>query len=388
MEKVNKKVEINNVTHVISSIDKNAGGTTMYMKLLIEKLEGKINQSLISFDSTSKINIKASVEGLFSINNFPLELYSRSMVLNLKSLNTNIFHGNGLWQYPVHAMSKMAIKRKIPYIISTHGMLEPWSLTQGKLKKQLALKLFQYKDLKNAACIHATASMEVESIRALGFKNPIAMIPNGVNISEFPVKLPVKINKPKKILFLSRIHVKKGIENLIEAWKLISLENKKNWIVEIVGNGDDAYIHYLKNKIISENLNEQIEIKKPVFGEDKIKLFREASLFVLPTFSENFGIVIAESLASYTPVITTKGSPWEDLEIHKCGWWIDIGVQPLKIALEEAIAFNDKAFIEMGVNGRKLVEDKYSMESLGKRMVQLYNWILTKENKPNFVDIF
>ena len=135
-------------------------------------------------------------------------------------------------------------------------------------------------------------------------------------------------------------------------------------------------------------MNGQIEIKKPVFGEEKIKLFREASLFVLPSFSENFGIVIAEALASYTPVITTKGTPWEELNKENAGWWINIGVEPLKKALEEAIGSSDKTFIEMGANGRKLVEDKYSMESVGKQMIHLYNWILNKGVKPKFIDFF
>jgi glycosyltransferase involved in cell wall biosynthesis len=268
-------------------------------------------------------------------------------------------------------------------------MLEPWSLTQGKLKKQFALKLFQLNDLKKATCIHATAPMEVENIRDLGFKNPIAMIPNGVNIDEFPTSFPEKGNKTKKILFLSRIHVKKGIENLIEAWKLIDTELKKDWKIEIVGNGDQNYIKSLKEKIVLENLTGEIEIKKPVFGKDKIKLFREASLFVLPTFSENFGIVIAEALASYTPVITTKGTPWEDLNESKSGWWIDIGVAPLKLALEEALSTKEQDLLEMGVNGRKLIENKYSMNSVGKQMIELYDWILKKNSiKPKFVDIY
>ena len=116
-------------------------------------------------------------------------------------------------------------------------------------------------------------------------------------------------------------------------------------------------------------------------------MFREASLFVLPTFSENFGIVIAESLASYTPVITTKGAPWEDLKIHNSGWWIDIGVEPLKEALTIAMQTNENDLFEMGVNGRKLIENKYSMASVAKQMLQLYQWILTKNNKPNFVDV-
>lgn len=379
------------INHIISSIDKSSGGPARSVTHLIETIldnDKDIKISLNTLESNNPI-IKSfdSINGALYFNQFGFLEYSKSLNINLLESNSNLFHGHGLWQLPVNQMAKIARKLKKPYIITPRGMLEPWSLTQGKLKKQLALNLFQFNDLKYATCIHATAPMEVDSIRDLGFKNPVAMIPNGINISEFPVKLPVKTDKPKKILFLSRIHVKKGIENLIDAWKLIDEKLIRNWKIEIVGNGDEVYIQSLKNIIVSENLNDQITIKKPVFGLEKIKLFREASLFVLPTFSENFGIVIAESLASYTPVITTKGAPWEDLKTNKCGWWIDIGVEPLKKALEQAIGSNDKILIKMGVNGRKLIEDKYSMQSVAEQMLQLYQWILTKDNKPNFVDI-
>jgi len=375
------------VAHVINSIDKDSGGTSTYMKLVIESLDKKVKQHLITTSSEGNIPINANVKvDLFQKNEI-LNFYSKKMNMKFKNLNIDLVHGNGLWQLLVHQMAVNARKMKLPYIISTHGMLEPWSLTQSKIKKQLALKLFQYKDLADASCIHATAPMEVESIRNLGLKNPIAMIPNGVNISEFPVDFAEKKIKPKKILFLSRIHIKKGIENLIEAWKLINLETKKDWIIEIVGNGEENYIQSLKDKIVLENLATQIIIKPPVFGQKKINLFREASLFVLPTFSENFGIVIAEALASYTPVITTKGTPWEDLETHNCGWWIDIGVEPLKEALLKAIQTNNAELQIMGINGRKLIEEKYSMESVAKQMMQLYEWLVFKTKKPNFVNI-
>ena len=163
---------------------------------------------------------------------------------------------------------------------------------------------------------------------------------------------------PKKILFLSRIHIKKGIENLIEAWSQIEINLRKNWIIEIVGNGEEAYIEVLQQKIMKHNLQEQIIIKPPVFGKDKIKLFREVSLFVLPTFSENFGIVVAESLASYTPVITTKGTPWEELNTCHAGWWIDIGVEPLKKALETLGYKDTYHFKDLIANPKKLMHWK------------------------------
>ena len=137
--------------------------------------------------------------------------------------------------------------------------------------------------------------------------------------------------------------------------------------------------------IKTNNLQEEIFIKKPVIGNEKINSYRDASLFVLPTFSENFGIVVAEALASYTPVITTKGAPWQDLNTHKCGWWIDIGVNPLKEALVKATTAKNETLLSMGVNGRKLIEDKYSMESVSSKMLALYKWILKKGDKPKFI---
>ena len=153
-----------------------------------------------------------------------------------------------------------------------------------------------------------------------------------------------------------------------------------------MGNGEQAYIDRLQKKINNYRLQEQIFIKPAVFYNDKIKLFREASLFVLPTHSENFGIVIAEALASFTPVITTKGTPWQELNFKNAGWWIDIGVEPLKQALITAIQTSQETLVFMGRNGRKLIEEKYGMNAVANQMFDLYDFILNPYNKkPDFI---
>ena len=380
------------VINVIHSIDISNGGPSRSITHLIQemlKIDKKIEIGLETLVSnTPIIDSFDNAYGELSFHKFNKLGYSNFLNFNLENSNAEIFHGHGLWQMPVYQMAKIAQNKNIPYIITPRGMLEPWSLTQGRFKKQLGLKLFQYSDLEKASCIHATSSMEVGNIRALGLKTPIAMIPNGVKIEDFPEKIPTKENYPKKILFLSRIHPKKGIENLIESWNLIDNKIRGNWKIEIIGNGNEKYIRTLTEKINSYGLSKQIIMMKPVFGETKIQLFREATLFVLPSYSENFGIVIAEALACYTPVITTKGTPWGDLNDYNCGWWIDIGVDPLKEALEDALCRTDEDINLMGVNGRKLIIEKYSMNSIAKKMFMLYEWLLKKKDKPTFVQLW
>nr|WP_315188286.1 glycosyltransferase [uncultured Flavobacterium sp.] len=376
------------ITHCISSIDESTGGPARSVTNLCEEL--------IKYDRIKEVSLLtlSSIKPLvrdFQSSKGKIEFFlislgiSKQLDKRLSVINTDLFHGHGIWEQPVHQMAKKARKRNLPYIISVRGMLEPWSLTQGKFKKKIALMLFQHKDLQRANCLHATGKMELESIRALGFNNPIADIPNGIQTDQYPVKDFSKKRDLKKILFLSRIHPKKGIEILINSWEKLNPEIRENWIVEIAGNGEETYIQSLNKIVQSKNLQNQITIVGPVFGAEKVNSYQNADIFVLPTYSENFGIVIAEALSCGTPVITTKGTPWEELEKENAGRWIDIGEEPLKIALSELMMKTDFDRETMGKNGRKLIEEKYSIEAVAKKMEELYEWIIFKEKKPDFV---
>ena len=117
-------------------------------------------------------------------------------------------------------------------------------------------------------------------------------------------------------------------------------------------------------------------------GRTKWELFRQAALFVLPTFSENFGVSIAEALACGVPVITTKGAPWAELRSHRCGWWVDIGAAPLAGALREAVAASDEERREMGRRGQRLVEQRYAWPPIAADMRSVYHWVLGTGTKP------
>ena len=180
--------------------------------------------------------------------------------------------------------------------------------------------------------------------------------------------------RTKTILFLSRIHEKKGINFLIEAASILKKELDGYQIV-IAGEGDAPYIDTLKQMALQANVQDIISFAGGVYGEEKWNLFRKADVFVLPTFSENFGIAIAEALASGTPVITTKGTPWSDFVKYNCGWHTDIGSLPTVNALKEFLQLDEMTLELMGRNARRLIEEKYSTQSMADEMMKLYKMV-------------
>jgi len=374
------------ICHVISSIDKNSGGSAVFVQLVSNEQVKNIKVSIVTNKSNCPLDINNSVQIFTASTSFRiLQGYSDELKSILNCIETDLFHGNGLWQFPVHTMAKVARKKNIPYIISPHGMLEPWALNAGQLRKKMALWFYQEKDLALAACIHATASKEAKNILSLGFKNPIAVIPNGIDLSEFPFPEKKQEKAKSTVLFLSRIHPSKGIELLIKAWEFLPVSLRNDWQIKIAGNGETEYIASLQQIINSKRLENEIYIVGPQFNMDKLKLYHEADLFVLPSYSENFGIVVAEALACCIPVITTKATPWEELNTYNAGWWIEIGADSLASTMLQAIQMDNAKRKQMGQNGRQLIAENYSIELVTLKMVELYDWSLGKAKKPSFV---
>lgn len=356
------------VIHFIAGIDKSEGGTAEYMRLLGSELKKHIEIIVATGISANPVAINGVKIKFFKTSVLRWFSMLKEFRIFLLTEKPDIVHINGIWSPQNWGFQKVAQDLGIKVILSPHGMLEPWILAQNPWKKKLGLFLYQRKAIQRAEYLHATAKMEEDSIRNLGFKNPICIIPNGIDLSD--VK-EIKINYgTRKMVFLSRIHPKKGIELLLDAWKN---SNTDAWTLEIAGNGDENYIEEL---IRSAKDLKNVSFVGAQYGEAKWDFLRSADVMILPTHSENFGIVVAEALAVGVPVITTQGTPWEDLEIYQCGWWIDLSVENLEKAIINAMNINIEELKNMGGQGQKLVAEKYEIKAVAKYINEMYNKIL------------
>jgi len=361
------------IIHYTPSLDRTWGGTATYMQLLAKELGLLVELHVVSHPSDNPLTMKnCQVHNLAPMNT-PLEL-KRQWAYLLHDIEPDLVHVNCCWTPSCAVLQRWAQNLGFKMVLTPHGMLEPWIMARHYWTRKIpALLLYQKTAVKRAEYLHATAETEKENLLKLSYNNKIQVIANGIDVESIVMKQSWKCNK--EILFLSRVHVKKGVNFLIEAVAQLK-EQLQGYVVRITGEGDDVYINELKQLAINHDVMDIICFEGGVYGEQKWELFRTADCFILPTHSENFGLVVAEALASGTPVITTKGTPWSDLESRHCGWWTEVGVEPTKDALLKLLALTGKELEVMGRNGRKLVEEKYSARKMAEDMVALYQKVM------------
>jgi glycosyltransferase involved in cell wall biosynthesis len=289
--------------------------------------------------------------------------------------STQLIHDHGQWMPLHHFVAELARSKNIPRIVSPHGMLSPWARNYKRLKKSIAWRLYAHRDLKQASVVCATSELELQELRELGVKLPIAVIANGVD--PFPAEtLELKTATPPYVLFLSRIHEKKGVGELLEVWEKI---NRSDWKLVLAGPDEQKFL-------ASRTLPLGVKYVGMVLGEEKARLMRQASLFVLPTHSENFGVVVGESLLVEVPVITTHGAPWKSLQTERCGWWIPMEKPILKQALLTAMNTPAEELQAMGMRGRMFAAKAFAWPQLAEQMAQVYEWVLGGGDPPPCVD--
>jgi glycosyltransferase involved in cell wall biosynthesis len=301
----------------------------------------------------------------------------------------DIIHDNGIWLPHNHAVAKASRDLGIARVVTPRGMLEPWPMSQRALKKRAAWFLYQKRDLETADILHCTAKSEAKNIASLGLRPECFVVPNGVDLpsengtrtgdkaSADSVSPLESIGRSRRMLFMSRVHPKKGLPMLLEAWASLAIEG---WELVIAGPSEEGHDKDVLDQVNRLGLSRVVQYLGPVYDDEKRALMLSADVFVLPTHSENFGMVVAEALSFEKPVLTTTGAPWEVLLTENCGWWVEPTVPSIRDGLVAAISASDADRRAMGARGRSVVKERFSWEKIGGEMESVYKAVHLKRD--------
>lgn len=373
------------ILHTIPSMGILSGGPAFSTWLTVqgERMLG-IDSQILAYDICLKGDSNITTESYLHLISSSVDkkfLYSNSYSKALFKSDVDLFHIQGIWQYPTLSSVFCAKRKHIPYMITLRGMLYPQAFEKSSLIKKIVYGLYLKTSLQHAACLHATCMEEMEHLRNMGIHSPIAVIPNPIQI----VNQENSVVSHKKIRFgyLGRIYPRKRVERLLYVKKKLEY---LDFELIIIGDKDPVYMQYLKNETNRLQLNDVI-FTGFLTGEKKEVMLNSLSFLVIPSDFENFGNIVTEALVRKIPVIASKGTPWQELNTYHCGWWVDNDVETLAATIRESLALSEEERIAMGKRGLQLVKENYSVEVVAGKMKQLYEWILYNGEKPEFVYI-
>lgn len=373
------------------SVTRSAGGVLdavrdLFMNKVFEKQELTFFSYMDEFvemdlPQWEDLDVKLFTPGLF--------LYSDKLNKAILNFDTDVLHMQALWRYPHVFMAKWKSIRSEPIVCSPHGMLDSWILEkQGVIKRQIA-KLFFQKGLMAVDCFHALCQKEYNDIKKYGLSQPIAIIPNGVNLPapEDYQKFKNSDNK-RHLLYLGRLHPKKGVDLLIESIADIKRRNcqlLEGWVVDIVG-WDHENTKVKLDKIVKDNgLEEYVIFHGGLFGDNKASMYANADAYILPSHGEGLPMTILEAWSWNVPVVMTEKCNIPEGFNANAAIHIDDTVSSTTQGIELLLNMSDSERSIMGRNGYQLVVDEFTWDRSAKKMLELYKWLTKRGSKPDFV---
>jgi glycosyltransferase involved in cell wall biosynthesis len=354
----------NAVTTVVGDASRSGAGMASVALVVHKLLEGRVNVDFVAGIAPEHPVRNLHVVGAKGLG-FP-SLAASSM--------SDVVHIHGLWTPFEWRAFREAKARGARLVISPHGSLEPWAFRHKRLKKLAAWMLYQKSILQQADLLVASTDLERDNFRNLGLTAPIAVIPVGVDASDRPEDLSESnmSNREKVVLFLARLSPKKGIPDLLEAWH--GMIDRRGYELHIHGYGPASYRRYLESRIAALKIGDHVKLCGPLYGEEKWGKMQNSSIYVLPSYSENFGITVAEALLSGLPVITSKATPWADLSSRGLGWIVANEVTELRHALDLAVSTDAGRLRSMGSEAQKYARS-YLWPPIADRYVETYKWV-------------
>ena len=313
--------------------------------------------------------------------------YSPGMVRTLKRTQADLVHLHALWMYTSLASYRWARQTGRPYVVSPHGMLDEWALSNSRRKKLIVGLLYENRSLQQAACIHALNESEYQSIRSFGLGTPVCVIPNGVDLpdtEDLPTAPWNDVVDPSQrvLLFLGRIHPKKGLSELIDAWADV---RPSTWSLVIIGWDDGGHQKQLQKQISTAGLGSSVHLLGPRFGAAKKSAFHHADGFILPSHSEGLPMTVLEAWSYRCPVIMTPQCNLPEGFDQEAALKVAPTSRSIASGLREFIAQGNKHRQRMGGAGRTLVEQNYTWDQVAREMKGVYAWLLDSGPQPKSV---
>ena len=291
----------------------------------------------------------------------------------LSQQKPDIVHTHGIFKYTSKCVFDTYRQHNIPYVISPHGMLDQWAMRRSRIKKTIAKWWFESDHLSSAACFHALSDAEAESIRSLGLTQPIFVIPNGIDLPDS--QRIVNDKQTRQILYLGRIHPKKGISELIQAWANVT-SKKSNWQLLIAGWDDGGHEQKLKSGVKELGVDDTIHFLGPVFGQEKAALLQSVDAYILPSHSEGLPMTVLEAWANELPVIMTEFCNLPDGFEHDAALKTFPNPADIGNSLCALFEMSSSDTVQMGRNGRQLVAQKYTWDTIAAQYHQVYRHLL------------
>ncbi|MDE7393376.1 MAG: glycosyltransferase, partial [Muribaculaceae bacterium] len=305
----------------------------------------------------------------------PLSL-SKNLRNAMRSVPADILHTNGLWMHINHLTAVEARRRRIPFVLSPHGMLYGAALSRSAWKKHLMSNLWFRRDISSADAIHATCNAEAQSITDFGYRGHIEVIPNAVVQPDYVADIRAARSYDfdgSTFGFLGRLHPRKGIELLINAYAKAEVPGSR---LIIMGSGDIGYQRQLRSIVSSLKLENSVVFTGHIDGREKFEHLASLTALFVPSDFENFGMIVPEALMAGTPVVAADTTPWQMLEQHNCGWWRPRDIDSLVDSMRQISSTTPSLLEQMGNRGAIMVSEHFSPEVVADQMLNLYNSLL------------
>ena len=318
--------------------------------------------------------------------------FAPALLRALEEAQVDLVHVHGLWTFPTSAARKWSRTRFRPYLISIHGMLDQWALKNAHWKKTIAGALFEKAALRDATCLHVNTMAELESVRRYGLKNPVCVIPNGVDL---PAKTRLSArwagevpDDSRIILYLGRLHPKKGLSNLLAAWAALQKSGTAipgKWHLVIAGWDQNGHATELKRLTVESGVEQSVSFAGPLFGEAKEAAFRNSQAFVLPSFSEGLPMAVLEAWAHGLPVVMTPQCNLSEGFSRRAALSVEPNADNISTGLNELRHLSDAERARMGEAGRSLVAEHFTWPAVAAQFADVYQWMVGSQNRPEFV---